>query len=228
MRARRLCTILLTGVLAAASAAPAKAAHRAKPRCMLPAGWRVVTQNRQTVVIRQRHKPEPVYEYCNRAVRSGWRQLTMTSLNSTGSFFEPASPLLAGRYLAFAWVMEPPQGSAIELWDTRSGQHNSLTVGGFVASFSLPTLLLSPNGVAAAIDVSSRYMIEGGQYVAQPPGASVDVLTLQSKEQNLDGASPPSQIANLQLYDCAAGCTPNTTTVAWTNGGQQHYAQITP
>ena len=220
---RRFLTVLLAVVGVFGSLAiPAIAAQHRKSRCSVRRGWRVVVQDRQAVVIRQRHKQFPTYDYCSRAVRAGWHGL------APGAGFEPASPLLTGRYIAFATVREPPQDSDIELLDTRSGQRNALTVGGFAASFSLPTLVLSPNGVAAAVVVISPYSVMGGQYIAQPLSASIQVLTLHAQDQNLDDASPPSEIANLQLYDCAAGCATNTTTVAWTNGGVQHYAQITP
>lgn len=226
MRARKTAALLaLSGFVLLCASSPA-VAHRRKP-CAVPRSWTVVAHDRQAIVIAQRHKQQPAYDYCNRAVRSGWRGLVRPSPESFVSFFQPASPLLAGRYLAFALVSEPPQPSSIELWDTRSGQHTVLTDGGFVAGFSLPTLLLSPHGVAAAIDVTSRYTDQLGQHVAQPPVASITALTLHT-QQGLDSASPPAAIANLQLYDCSAGCPPNTTIVAWTNSGQQRYSQISP
>jgi hypothetical protein len=216
----------LAAAIGLLGAPTALGAHGHAP-CAIPHRWKLVARDRQAVVIRQRGRQYPAYDYCNRAVRSGWRRLVTLGSESSGSFFQPASPLLAGRYVAYAAVSEPPQTTSIGLWDTRSGQHNTLTVGGFVAGFSLPTLLLSPNGVAAAIVVTQPYNNVNGQYVAGPVAAGVTTLTLHTQE-SLDSASPPTEISNLQLYDCATGCAPDTAVVAWTHSGERRYAQISP
>jgi hypothetical protein len=109
----------------------------------------------------------------------------------------------------------------IELWDTHNSKHNSLSLAGAVLPSPVPTFLLSPGGVAAAITLRQP------NGVGASPGASIQALTLHAQYENLDGASSPSETASLQLYDCAAACAPNAVIVAWTNNGQQRYAQIT-
>jgi hypothetical protein len=174
-----------------------------------------VAKDRQAVVIRQRVNVNPRFAYCNRSVGR------LRQLGKIG----PLQLLVAGRYVAWMTPLPPPTPAPIELLDTRTGQHNVVSLGGIPfgeVGSPVPAFLLSPNGVAAAIVVREAHGI------GAVPGAGVQVLTLHSQDENLDGASPPSEIANLQLYDCTAGCAANTTIVAWTNGGQQRYAQITP
>jgi hypothetical protein len=174
-----------------------------------------VAKDRQAVVIRQRVKINPRFAYCNRRV-GRWRQLGKIA---------PLRLLVAGRYVAWMTPLPPPTPAPIELVNTRTGQHNVLSLGGIPfgqVGSPVPAFLLSPNGVVAAI------VVREANGIGAVPGTSLQVLTLHSQDENLDGASPPSEIANLRLYDCTAGCVAKTTILAWTNGGQQRYAQITP
>lgn len=193
-----------------------------RARCAIPHGWRVVIRDREAVVIARRHRQYSPYDYCNRTTRAGWRRLATLGPYSG---FDPSSLRLSGRYAAYVIVTPPPASSSIELWDTRTRQHNVLLLGGdFVAIPSIPVLLLSPRGVAAAIVVTQSYV--GEPKAAGPPVATVEALGMRTEEQDLDSATPPSEIAGLQLYDCAAGCPSTAVVVSWTDNGQQRYAQI--
>jgi hypothetical protein len=191
-------------------------AHRHKP-CSIPGGWRLVAKDGQGRVDAPRHQPlRPVYDYCNRVGRTGWRRLVKGPDTRPAPSF---SFLLAGRYVAYTLQLPAGTSSTMSLWDTRNGQNNTMYVGGNVSN-PVQAFLLSPHGVAAAITVSQQSEVDTF------PGASVEALTLNSSGPVTVTSSPPSDIANLELYDCAAGCAPDTVIVAWTQSGAQQYAQV--
>lgn len=194
-----------------------------KARCAVPRGWRVMMHDRQVVLIARRHRQYSPFDYCNRTTRAGWRVLIKLG---SSSGFDPSLLRLAGRYVAYGIVMPPPSSSSIELWDTRTGQHNALPFGGGTVTLpSVPALLLSPSGVAAAVVVTQYYT--GEPKYPGPPFATVVALGIHIEGQNVDSAGPPSEIAGLQLYDCATACAANSVIMAWTHAGAQRYAEIT-
>jgi hypothetical protein len=208
MRAFRLFPVVALVVVG--SLVSSAGASPSAPRCKIPHSWRVVAQDRQAIVIAQRDSTQPRYAYCNRSV-GRLRQLGTIA---------PFRLLIAGRYVAYVSLRPPPGPVTISLTDTSSGHHNQMSLLGTSSLSPVPTFLLSPKGVAAAI------VLRQPAGAGAPPGAGIQVLTMRNQYENLDGASPPSEIANLQLYDCAAGCAPNTVIVAWTHSGTQMYAQI--
>ena len=205
---------LVVVALVAFGSATAAGASRDQ-HCTIPHAWRLVAQDRQLVVIAKRHNyPYSDYDYCNRAVGER-RSLTAG----------PTGLRLKGRYVA-AWPLSAEAG-LVSLWDTRSGNHNEVVVSG---SPVVTTLLLSPSGVAAWIVFGPN----GNPEEFGGPIASVAVLTLHNEEV-LDSANfwgsngapvYPPVLGNLQLYNCAAGCAPDTTVVAWTHSGEPRYAQV--
>jgi hypothetical protein len=122
---------------------------------------------------------------------------------------------LAGRYVAYE---SPDGGYPLWLWDTRTNRNNHLQPGGTV--LSLPAFALSPRGVAAEIVLSSPNGVP-----PQPVAATIKALTLGTIDYDLDGGQQ-SDLGNLQLYDCAAGCAPNDVVVSWMHSGAQRYAQV--
>jgi hypothetical protein len=186
------------------------ASGQVKRRCVTPHGWRVVAKDGQAVVIAQRHQQYPAYDYCNRAVGK-WRRMLPIGRGSQEQ--KTVGLRLAGRFVA-TWV---PALYAVVLWDTRTGQSNPDAPGLFQ---SPPTFVLSPDGVLAAVFTLEYSNGMGG-------GSNEDVLhvlTPTSYQQLDDG--PSGGLSNLQLYDCAAGCAPDTVIVAWTHSGEQRYAQV--
>jgi hypothetical protein len=116
------------------------------------------------------------------------------------------------------------------LWDTSTGQNQvgerygavdaAFSGAGQSIPFPDPDFLLSRNGVVVRLEAVLS------NHAPPPPPGAIEALTLNGLIE-LDRASSPSDLANLQLYDCSARCVPNTTVVAWTNLGNQRYAQVT-
>jgi hypothetical protein len=223
MRALRALPITLALVTVGCSVRTAVTASRnASHHCAIPHGWRVVARDRQAIVIAQRRHIEPLYDYCNRRV-GRFRQLTRFGPLQVTNAGPVIQTQLAGPYVASVSMLPPPGPVTISLSDTSTGQQNEMSLLGISSLSPVPTFLLSPNGVAAAI------VLRQPAGVGASPGAGIQILTLNSHIENLDGASPPSEIANLQLQNCtAADCAPNAVTVAWTNQGAQHSTRITP
>jgi hypothetical protein len=57
-------------------------------------------------------------------------------------------------------------------------------------------------------------------------GSLLDVLTLPNGEATLDHDQSPDALSDLQLFQCAVGCAPNTTVVTWTHSGTQRYTEL--
>jgi hypothetical protein len=211
VRALRASPIVL--ILALAASTTASAAHGSNAHCTIPHGWKVVAQDQYAVVTKQRHEQHPEYDYCSRAGRRFHRMVD-------ASIFWPVLDLqLKGHYVAYEAESSGDPGEAgLWLWDTRSGRASSAPDTPTIPS--TPDVVLSPNGVAT--------WIVSWVPAHAVPTTQVEVLTGHA-DLVLDRVSPPGAgtLANLQLYDCAAGCAPNTTIVAWTNDGAQRYAAVT-
>jgi hypothetical protein len=177
----------------------------------------VVAQNRYVVaIVKKGHYPAPGglyprYAYCSRAV-GRFHQLVPGGPPATSAF----DLQLAGRFLAYEAPTSP--AAPISLWDTGTGRHveEPTTTTNTSYRFPGPNFVLSPNGVAARIVTLSRYSAN-----------EVDVLTMRGYSV-LDGPdySPTEALADLQLYDCATGCAPDTTVVAWMHNSEQRYVQV--
>jgi hypothetical protein len=196
-------------LLIPAVASGSAGAHLSKP-CAVPSAWRLVARDRHVVVIAQRHEQFPAYDYCNGAV-GRWRRMLPLPPAPGPQEQEPVGLQLAGRFVA-AWV---PAVTATVLWDTRTAQRN-IDAPGFVES--TPLLALSPKGVLATILTLANTS-------SHSEDSALQVVTPTSFEE-LDTAAAGG-LSNLQLYDCSARCAPNAVTVAWTDNGQQRYAQVT-
>jgi hypothetical protein len=229
MRALHLFPIALAlALVVVSSPATPAGAIRSNPHCTIPLGWRLVAKDRQAVVIAQKHKHYPPYDYCNRAVARWVRFATPEKCpgcqNPIGSLVDLK---LAGRYVAWeAAAQNPccppipiPNTSDLNLVNTRTGTkvpgENVFSVGARVGP-----LLLSPNGVAARISLGYSRDSGSSYGVAILPAPDFQTTTTFVARQQTD-------IANLQLYDCSVGCTPRTTIVTWTQGGVQQYAEVT-
>jgi hypothetical protein len=136
---------------------------------------------------------------------------------------------LAGRYIA----VEQASQIGAEFWlqDTRSGA--SVSSGNFNYGATdispppgHPPLVLSRNGIAAWIVAigpvspgDTPHIELGALSFAGPP-------YFVNATGPTDGPWPGTDLGNLALYNCAAGCPSNAVIVAWTDNGQQRYAQV--
>ena len=137
---------------------------------------------------------------------------------------------LRGRYIAYE---TQNFGNVEDLWivDSLTGRSN-------VDSFAAPStaltgpFVLSPSGVAAWIP--SGGFVSGGGATLESSVIALTLTATKTLDQYRGLGTPPlvhqglgtSPFSNLQLYDCAAGCAPNTTIVAWTYNGAQRYAKV--
>jgi hypothetical protein len=121
---------------------------------------------------------------------------------------------LKGRYITFedgALVLQNTQAGSPFSW--RAPNHPVLSP------------VLSPNGVAGWIVTgtpwpSSESLPQTVLVVLTPNGGSGGNGALDY------GPESSTTLANLQLYNCAAGCPSNAVIVAWTDNGLQRYAQV--
>jgi hypothetical protein len=217
--------LVALGVLAVPAIA---AAHQDRRRCAVPAHWSVVARDRYAVVARVPSGTlrDSTYDYCSRTA-SRWIQMTAAPNG------EVIALRLVGRYAAFeTWSGD---SMPIFLWNVTTGDHDYVNPGYTydAAFYSPPTRPLSPfrplssdpdfrlaaNGVVARIDAFSGVK-------DAPPTGSVIALTLVSSVVLGSSTNPSSELDDLQLFSCAAGCRSNTVIVAWTDDGQPRYAQV--
>jgi hypothetical protein len=206
---------LVTFALFAAPGSAATHPHHHHP-CAIPRGWKLVARDSYAVVIRQRNVQQPAYEFCSRlAGFSGAGRFRRVA----NTLFTESWPVVAlqlrGHYIAYETEATTSPGYALWLADTRTGVH----VYTYTINPTLPpppVFVLSPNGVTAWIVYSSSP-------VKNAPGQTMLQALTGAGSTVLD--SDPA-LANLALYDCAASCPSNTTIVAWTNNGQQRYAEV--
>ena len=237
MRAIRIILgIALVVTIASPGAGWAKATF-AKAACAVPRGWRVLTQDRYAVVIARRRilivrRPSgqlPNHKYCSRS-GGGFHPVPLSG--GTGGCGGCLGPLpdqirdlrLKGRYLAYDDSPRLGGGRNVigpYMWiiDTRTGRSRHAGDAGATSQQAVATspVELSDDGVAVRI---ATYLRRGG------PITVVEALTPSSSTW-LDDDSAPGSITDIQLYDCAAGCAPDTTVVAWTHDGQRRYATVT-
>jgi hypothetical protein len=209
MRRLRLLGVFLAVGLFAAAAIPAVAARHATARCSVPRGWRLVAQDHQAVIDRQRNQRNPAYDYCHRAVGKWHSTVATGSMENEGTIY---ALRLAGRFVAYQ------VNSDLWLWDTRNGLHNETTDGVSIGAFS--AYLLSPDGVVARFaDILPTNV--------HPPGVDLETLSIYSYELEPAQIETPDA-TSLQLFNCAIGCQPNTVLVTWTDqAGQAEYKQVT-
>jgi hypothetical protein len=220
MRPLRLLLITLVAALAVLAVPAAAGASNHHRPCAAHRHWVIAAQDSFAVVARLPDRGGATYDYCS---RTKGRWVRMTPGQSSPDYGEVEALRLAGRYVAYETVAAI--ATPAFLCDTSTGQQQveakyrvvDASAGpneNFPASD--PDFLLSPTGVVARIDKG---------LLAYPPGA-VEALTLDGSV-TLDTAGAPSDLANLQIYNCAAGCARNATVVAWTNSGVQRYAEVT-
>jgi hypothetical protein len=206
----------LTFALFAASGSAAAHSHNA---CAVPRGWALVAQDRYAVVIRQRGEQQPAYKYCAR--RSNRFAPVASSL--LGERWSVVAVRLSGRYIGYETQATTGPSYALWLSDVQTGARSyTYTVDPTLPP--APEFALSPNGVAAWIVDSAAAAPD-----APDPAPMLQVLTASMIGATTLDSSPPDSapvLANLQLYDCATGCAPNTVIVAWTHNGQQRFAPI--
>ena len=200
----------------------------------------MVARNQQVVVIVEQVPPFGVWKYCRPSV-GRFRLLVQVGDCGVRVPEPPVDPpdrldalTLAGQYVAYdaVWCSREPPSSLddtehqVRIFDTIRGRAVAATEGEIGPRPS--TLLLSLGGVATWLrttdtsphDVSANWTSE----VQALSVHSGQTLTLDSVP--VSGPTDPGGLANLALYQCAAGCAPNTTVVAWTHSGEQRYAQV--
>jgi hypothetical protein len=87
---------------------------------------------------------------------------------------------------------------------------------------------LSPSGVGAWMLTDTPCMTSGNPRYETLEAFSFDsgaVTTLDTGDPDETTSSAPS-LANLQLYQCGAGCPTDTAVVAWTHDGTWRYKQV--
>jgi hypothetical protein len=137
---------------------------------------------------------------------------------------------LSGGYIAYEAVWSgrgPPAASEIDILNVRTGRTARSAIEETLTDAT--PLLLSPSGTAAWI-----WIVEENPAGPSPRQTDmVQVLIARSRRfLTLDTAPHPGnnlavlKLANLQLYECAGGCGPTATVVAWTDHGSWRYAPI--
>jgi hypothetical protein len=236
--------LLLVGFTPLVSGAAAQKWRReSRPQCALPTGWRVVGQNTTVVVIADHALGEPGdlaaetvrWRYC---FRSNGRFKRLTSTDCPTDCFGVQDAKLAGTYLGY-WEADGYHASyetdRLYVWSLRNGTHASATNDQGIVCY--PPFGVSSSGDSGYLrDASGVAVWHNGQcsssgvrteFIAALNENSGQLAMLdQVSEQGLFPNLLGSVLANLQLYDCAGGCSTPTSVVAWTHSGTWHYAQV--
>jgi len=230
----RSAPVALVSSLLLALAPGAAAANRSpvKRRCAVPAGWKAVAQDRQTIVLDRRVTGPTggislLYRYC--VLASGRFRFLFESTddpgNSTRQYPDgPYKVRLAGAYIAYgaSWGYRATGSHAwITVVDTQNGTSAQSPEG--TNGVAPATLLVSPSGIAAWL-----WRVGGDPNFT----GEVRALVFRTKQTSLLDSSPSTSafstgaLSNLRLYQCIGGCGSSSTVVAWTDGGSVRYANF--
>lgn len=207
------------------------------PACPVPAGSHVVASNGEVVVIFDGEE----YRYCDYPEPRRGFQFLVRDDNCGGAALGGTCVTIDGVALSdilyHATTFDdspvcngfgtPVRSSVVYAVDAASGKAVTLDQGGG----TIASAGLSPVGVGAWIRTevpctpspspSGHPRSESLKSVSLRSGG---VTTLDTGDPGETDRSSPS-LANLQLYQCAAGCPANTVVVAWTHDGAWRYQQ---
>ena len=209
------------------------------PACAVPAGSQVVASDAEVVVIMTSQD----YRYCDYAEPSrGFQRLVNTeraegcAIIGTPAECAQIDGVALSYILYHTWtaVDSPACGgpnpvtdgsSTVYGVDATSGKTVTLAQGaGGVTSAGI-----SAPGVSAWILTYDECPLAGGNTRTETLGSysfrTGGVTTLDSGDPGETTTSAPS-LANLQLYQCASGCSGSTAVVAWTHDGTWRYEQV--
>jgi hypothetical protein len=211
------------------------------PACAVPAGSQVVASDAEVVVIMTSQD----YRYCDYAEPSrGFQRLINTERTEGCAIIGTPAECAQIDGVALSYILyhtwtagdSPACGgpnpvtdgsSTVYGVDATSGKTVTLAQGGG----GIASAGLSAPGVAAWILTYQQCT-----FPAPGPGERTETLgaysfrtgavtTLDTGDPGEMASSPPS-LANLQLYQCASGCSDSTAVVAWTHDGTWRYEQV--
>jgi hypothetical protein len=208
--------------------------------CAVPAGWKAAASDAEVVVIQnQSDYPSQEYRYCDYAQASRGFQLL---IHNDTCDLQPVDTCTTVDGVALSTILyhtsvatdSPACGgpspitdgsSTVYATDARSGRTMTLAQGpgGITAAgFSSP-------GVGAWILTAADCPVAGGNEQTETLQAysvrTGAVMTLDTGDPG-ETTGTPRSLANLELYECDAGCPAGTAIVAWTHDGTWRYAQV--
>ncbi len=220
--------------------APAPPPPAPAPPCAVPAGWKAVAEDADLVVIE--YQPDGLteeYRYCSYADASGgFRTLFTNDDHIQAVVTRSKLDGVALDYILYDTVtaFDSPICGGPQATEGSSVMYAVNTVSGEIETLghgegAVTAAGISPPGVAAWILTSDQC-----PFANQPNPQRTETLqafsfrtgstaTLDSGDPGEAAFSSPS-LGNLQLYQCAAGCSANTIEVAWTHDGIWRYAQV--
>lgn len=232
MRTLKLSLLLLVAALVCGSPAVARThrhPHKPRPHCAVPSGWHVVTSGAEAVVIKSNaNRPRPggfgsgpEFRYCPRHVGT-FRLLTRTDVYNypppAGDPNEAFDISVAGHYLAYAVISSDKQAGYLQARLVDVTTARTVVVPDPTSSGCCTDLGLSPTGVVAGL----AFIPAPGYQTA----GNSDVLVYSAGKTTVLDTAKEGDLADVQLYQCASGCAPNTTVVAWTHSGAWRYARV--
>ena len=208
------------------------------PACAVPAGSQVVASDGEVVVIQTSQD----YRYCDYAEPSrGFQSLANTERTEgcaiIGAVAECAQiDGVARSYILYhTWtaVDSPGCGGPNPITDGSSTVYGVDATSGSTATLAqgpggITSAGLSAPGVGAWILTQAACWLSGNSRTEVLDSYSFRtgaVTTLDTGDPGETISSPPS-LANLQLYQCASGCSGSTAVVAWTHDGTGRYEQV--
>lgn len=226
MRVLRALPVVLLALLVVTSGGGART-HKPKPHCAVPRGWHVVARNAQAVVIAN----EAVERQGPTRLRGCIYRLNLTRIIDSsgwatagrGRWFTAVS--IAGLYVTYSIIEADREESHYltdgPLYDLATGRRWTLSGGG------PGPRLLTPTGIVVWI-TPGYFSPSGGPpytfYVRSLSALSGKTSTLDSAVTN---APTPRPLANLQLVQCVAGCSPVGAYFAWwTHDGAWRSARV--
>jgi hypothetical protein len=208
------------------------------PACAVPAGSQVVASDTEVIVIITSQD----YRYCDYAEPSrGFQRLVNTERTEGCAIIGTPAECAQIDGVALSYILyhtwtaaDSPAcggtnpitdgGSTVYGVDATSGNTVTLAQGpGGITSAGL-----SAPGVGAWLLTHAPCMVSGNPRTEMLESYSFRtgaVTTLDTGDPGETAGSPPS-LANLQLYQCASGCSGSTAVVAWTHDGTWRYEQV--
>lgn len=208
------------------------------PACAVPAGSQVIASDAEVVVIMTSRD----YRYCDYAEPSrGFQRLVNTERTEGCSIIGTPAECAQIDGVALSYILyhtwaaadSPACGGPNPITDGSSTVYGVEATSGNTLTLAqgpggITSAGLSAPGVGAWILTHAPCMVSGN-----PRTETLDsytfrtgaVTTLDTGDPGETTSSPPS-LANLQLYQCASGCSGNTAVVAWTHDGTWRYEQV--
>ncbi len=229
--------IVALGLCLVASTSASGKTHPTKAACATPAGYLVLAHDADAAIFRTRltqatpESPE-IYRYCVRSNGKKFPILIQEPVNADEPYNQVLRVQLAGDYAAYLEAFGAPGApipapEEVNVVNLKTGKNIKVPSPSLFSSDTyFPgcciSLALSPTGVFAGIDRG---------YTPENDGSPVEdqVIAYQASTGALTvlATGAAGTLTNVQIFECAAGCSSTTTSViGWRSNGIHEDASL--